>query len=240
MNYAIIAAGEGSRLAKEGFALPKPMVQLNGEMLIDRLINTFIRNNATGIYIIINEDSPKLEEHLNRLKVSVPVKITKKSTPSSLHSFYELLQDGNDIEEVCLTTTDTVFREEEFGEYISAFEADQAIQGLMAVTTFVDDESPLFVEVDTEKFVTAFVDKNANQTPYISGGIYCLRGEALEVVRDAVENGVNRMRNFQRELINSGQKIKAHEFSKIVDVDHVADIKTAEKFLNEKSEDTHA
>ena len=44
MRYGIIAAGEGSRLAKEGFTLPKPMVQLHGEMLIDRLIAVFARN----------------------------------------------------------------------------------------------------------------------------------------------------------------------------------------------------
>ena len=30
MNYAIIAAGEGSRLMQEGVAQPKPLVELNG------------------------------------------------------------------------------------------------------------------------------------------------------------------------------------------------------------------
>ena len=30
MDYAIIAAGEGSRLAQEGVKWPKPLVRLNG------------------------------------------------------------------------------------------------------------------------------------------------------------------------------------------------------------------
>ena len=30
MKFAIISAGEGSRLSQEGVALPKPLVQLNG------------------------------------------------------------------------------------------------------------------------------------------------------------------------------------------------------------------
>lgn len=236
MNYAIIAAGEGSRLAKEGFALPKPMVSLHGEMLIDRLINVFVASGAENIFIIINEDSAELEKHLATLDPSLPIRITKKSTPSSLHSFYELLKNSGDIDAVCLTTTDTVFKEEEFKAYIAAFESNTDTDGLMAVTTFIDDESPLFVEVDGKMNITAFADKNVNKTSYISGGIYCLRGEALTVVNEAVEQGTNRMRNFQRQLLTSGIKLKAHPFSKIVDVDHMADIDTAEQFLTESKE----
>ena len=41
MRYAIIAAGEGSRLHQEGIAVPKPLVTVAGEMLIDRLIRIF-------------------------------------------------------------------------------------------------------------------------------------------------------------------------------------------------------
>jgi NDP-sugar pyrophosphorylase family protein len=236
MNYAIIAAGEGSRLAKEGFTLPKPMVSLNGEMLIDRLVNVFAGNNAEAIYIIINEEAELLEAHLADLSSRFPLKLTRKTTPSSLHSFYELLQNAKGVNAVCLTTTDTVFREAEFKEFIEAFEADQDIDGMMAVTTFIDDESPLFVQADAELNITAFTDSNEGNTPFISGGIYCLRGKALQVATDAVENGTNRMRNFQRQLLTSGMRLKAYPFSKIVDVDHVADIETAEHFLMETTE----
>src|SRR4051812_33416854 len=123
MNFAIIAAGEGSRLAHEGFTLPKPMVSLNGQMLIDRLLSVFSENNAESIRIIINEDSPLLEEHLCYVD-SFPVKIVKQSTPSSLHSFNVLLETFGDKEAICLTTTDTVFREAEFKAYIEQFEND--------------------------------------------------------------------------------------------------------------------
>ncbi|AEI47325.1 nucleotidyltransferase family protein [Runella slithyformis] len=232
MNYAIIAAGEGSRLAKEGFTLPKPMVRLHGEMLIDRLIAVFSKNRAESILIIINEASEALEKHLTENTYDVPVRIIKKSTPSSLHSFYELLQADKNIPELCLTTTDTVFTEEEFQSYIHAFEQQSELDGLMAVTTFVDDESPLFVTTDEQLLITAFTDTNSTDTPFVSGGIYCLRRKALEVVSQAVENGTNRMRNFQRRLIDNQLTIKAFPFSKIVDIDHVRDIATAELFLS--------
>ena len=54
MKYAIIAAGEGSRLAAEGITVPKPLVEVNGEYLIDRLIRIFMQNDAEEIVIICN------------------------------------------------------------------------------------------------------------------------------------------------------------------------------------------
>ena len=52
MKYAVIAAGEGSRLAAEGIDSPKPLVRVAGEMLIDRLIRVFMDNDAEEIVVI--------------------------------------------------------------------------------------------------------------------------------------------------------------------------------------------
>lgn len=235
MNYAIIAAGEGSRLAREGFTMPKPMVRLHGKMLIDRLIDIFVQNNAETIRIIINENAPELEAHLSTI-THFPIQIIKKSTPSSLHSFDEILKNTEGLDALCLTTTDTVFREEEFKAYIAEFKKNPRLDGLMAVTSFVDDESPLFVRVDSANQITSFTDTNNGNTPFVSGGIYCLRKNALNAVGESVENGTKRMRNFQRQLLYRGLKLKAFEFSKIVDVDHISDIVTAEVFLREEVE----
>ena len=219
-------------MAKEGFTLPKPMVSLHGEMLIDRLIGIFMRNNAEKIMVIVNEESPLLEMHLMGLAENLPIQIVKKSTPSSLHSVYELFKSDPELSEVCLTTTDTVFREEEFSAFIAEFAENKDLEGQMAVTAFIDDESPLYVAVDGDDRITAFTDDNSTDTPFVSGGIYCLRRRAIETVNVAVENGVSRMRNFQRQLVADGLHLKAYPFTKIVDVDHVSDIQTAELFLS--------
>ena len=47
MKFAIISAGEGSRLSQEGVALPKPLVQLNGMAMIDRLVHIFAQNGPS-------------------------------------------------------------------------------------------------------------------------------------------------------------------------------------------------
>ena len=230
MNYGIIAAGEGSRLVQEGIDVPKPLIPLNKTPMLRRLVDIFLKNNAESISIVVNEEMTQVHDFLKSLHLPVPLHIVRKSTPSSMHSFFELkpyLSTGN----FCLTTVDTIFKEDEFADYIHAFECNSAEDGMFAVTSFIDDEKPLYIEVNAQDKITAFLDSTENPQ-YISGGIYALKPEkAFDVLEKCIHSGVFRMRNYQRELIKSGLSIRAHAFTKILDVDHAEDIKKAELFL---------
>ena len=59
MKYALIAAGQGSRLVSEGVKVPKPLVQVGGTPLLSRLFRIFLDNDAESICIIINEEMSK-------------------------------------------------------------------------------------------------------------------------------------------------------------------------------------
>lgn len=230
MKYAILAAGEGSRLAQEGVELPKPLVKLNGEAMMDRLIRIFMENDAEEIVVITNNLTTLTQEHVRSLQAQgLPLRLIVKTTPSSMHSFYELrpyLGDGK----FCLTTVDTIFREHEFKEYIEAFRQCD-YDGLMAVTDYIDDEKPLYVAVDSQMNVTGFYDAACEGSRYISGGIYCLDSKAFAVLDECIGRGMSRMRNFQRQLVADGLHLKAYPFSKILDVDHAEDMAKAEDFL---------
>ncbi|GHU61389.1 hypothetical protein FACS1894123_00680 [Bacteroidia bacterium] len=236
MNYAIIAAGEGSRLVQEGVSQPKPLVELNGTALIDRLISTFLNNNAESISIIINEEMKEVRQHINKIKLDdIPLNLIVQSTPSSMHSFYELSRFLS-VGKFCLTTIDTVFDEEEFAQFIRAFERDNENDGMMAVTNYIDDEKPLYILVDKKAMlINGFLDTPEGEEICVSGGIYGLNPKSIPVLHQCMEAGISRMRNYQRELIANGLKLKAYPFEKIIDVDHAEDIKKAEAFLTSKS-----
>lgn len=233
MNYAIIAAGEGSRLVQEGVRLPKPLVKLNGVEMIKRLIDIFVRHDAESISIIVNEEMTQVQEYVSQIRLTIPLNIVVKSTPSSMHSFFELrefLQHGK----FCLTTVDTIFKEKDFALYINHFiNCDPNIDGIMAVTDYIDDEKPLYVDVDNQMNIKQFLDKT-DSPQYISGGIYGLTPKALVTLESCLANGQSRMRNFQRQLVQDGLNLKAYPFAKIVDVDHAEDIRKAEIFLASK------
>ena len=235
MHYAIIAAGEGSRLAQEGVEKPKPLVELNGEPMVMRLMNIFRRCNAESISIIINDFMPEVRQFLDNIEIDIPLNVVVKSTPSSMHSFWELskvMKPGK----FCLTTVDTIFREDDFARYIAAFEADDKHDGMWAVTPFIEDEKPLYVDVDRRMNIKAFCDKPFNGAKYVSGGVYAMSDKAFPILDQCIEKGISRMRNFQRALIENGMKLKADSIDKIIDVDHASDIAVAQEFI--KSEET--
>ncbi len=234
MKFAIISAGEGSRLSQEGVQLPKPLVKLSGKSMIDRLIDIFIENDAEEIVVIINNEVQMTKEHMVELqkKVSVPLRVIVKTTPSSMHSFYELSKYLKD-DKFCMTTVDTIFREDEFADYIEAFNNSDK-DGMMAVTDYIDDEKPLYISTDENLKITGFHDLKTDGCRFISGGIYCLTAKAISTLEKCMANGLSRMRNFQRELIVDGMNLEAYPFSKILDVDHATDIVKAEDFLNHK------
>ena len=235
MRYAIIAAGEGSRLASEGISKPKPLVQLGNELLIDRLIRIFMDNGAEEIVVICNDKTAQVASHLARLQRDglygrpVPLRFLVKSTPSSMHSLFEISQflEGAPF---ILTTVDTVFSEQEFRRYVDEVRSVRDGEGVMAVTDYVDDESPLYVETDNMMNIRGFHDE-PNRQPFISAGIYGLPSKALDTLRRCVERGESRMRNFQRALITDGFRLRAHKLGKVVDVDHAGDIVKAGELL---------
>nr|WP_314498639.1 sugar phosphate nucleotidyltransferase [uncultured Prevotella sp.] len=236
MKFAIIAAGDGSRLAQEGVTEPKPLVKVRGERLIDRLIRIFMENNATEIVVICNEQMFDVANHLKMIQAKglnglpIPLRFVVKSTPSSMHSFYELRDFLRD-EPFILTTVDTIFDESEFHDYVLSFQ-DKIVHGaaaLMGVTDYIDDEKPLYVGVDNVMRINGYYDNAQVDSRFISAGIYGLTASSLDILESCIEKGEGRMRNFQRALVAAGLRMEAYPLTKVFDIDHIEDIRKADE-----------
>lgn len=235
MHYAIIAAGEGSRLREEGVSLPKPLVQIEGLPMVDRLIGIMSRCRAESISIICNSAMTDVVEHLQAMAPGLPMHVITAQTPSSMHSLArlsEVIPEGK----VVVTTVDTIFRETDFAAYVDAFA--QSDGALFAVTPFVDDEKPLWVSIDESEAslypqVTAFCDARPSAGhPMVSGGIYGFdTRQAWPVLHRCIAEGQSRMRNYQRALLAAGVEVHACVFDRIMDIDHADDIRKAVEWL---------
>lgn len=230
MCFAIIAAGEGSRLAEEGLKVPKPLVPVDGVPMIERLARVMMRCGADRIAVVINSENRVTEEFMRHLSRELPVDLVVKSTPSPMHSLMELAPFLHG-DRFCVTTVDTVFSESRLRSMMAEF-SDTPFDGLMGVTPFVDDEKPLYVSVDDNMVINGFMDDEAG-CRYVSAGVYALGTPALEILEDCVESGRTRMRYFQRRLLECGLRLKAFDMGQVVDVDHVSDIDKAAKIASE-------
>lgn len=226
MVFGIISAGEGSRLAKEGFCLPKPLVPLDGMPMIERLARIFMQCGAERIAVIVSGRDTETVSLLERLSGQIPLDLIVKPTPSPMHSLMELAPYLGD-DRFCVTTVDTVFSVSRFRAMMDEF-SKTTLDGLMGVTSLIDDEKPLYVDVDSEMMITGFHDLQ-DDCRYVSAGIYALKTAALDVLEGCLESGQTRMRYFQRQLLDSRMRLKAYDMGQVVDVDHVSDIIKAEQ-----------
>ena len=229
MDLAIIAAGEGLRLQEEGINIPKPLVEINGVPLIQRIIDIGLKNGADSIACIINEESEELERYLQNNYTKQPVNLIVKSTPSSFHSLYQL--NRFITAPFLLTTTDSVFKEDEYSAFLEYGTNNSDAYAVLAVTNFIDDEKPLYAEVEEDSRIVSLSDKNRNYE-FVTGGLYLFNKDIRKYVDEAAEQGVYRLRNFLRYLLQKELRMYAYPFSKIIDVDHKLDIVKAEEFLN--------
>ena len=229
MNLAIIGAGESSRIKAEGLKGSKHLIKINGESLIERIIRFAKQNGIKKVFCIINEQEPELKEFLLHSNFGIPLQLVVKSTPSSMHSLFALAPFLKK-ESFCLTTVDSVFTENEYSEFLSYSKFQDDIDGVLAVTRYIDDEKPLCVAMDEQDIIIKFSDSKEGYN-WATGGIYFFSPRIFDEVETALEKGILRLRNFLRLLISKGYVLKGFSFSKIIDVDHISDIVKAELFI---------
>jgi NDP-sugar pyrophosphorylase family protein len=232
MKAGIIAAGEGSRLRTEGIGLPKPLVPVKGVPLVERLLRSYAECGISEAVCIVNEFSPEVREFLESHDFGMPVQVIVKTTPSSMHSLFALAPFlGN--ETFVLSTVDSIFQNDDLKAFI-AYSRSHAglIDGTLAVTDFIDDEKPLYVRADRQRKIIAF-EKDVQADPqWVTGGIYSFSPSIFNEMEEMTRRSVERLRNFLSHLITKGYTLHAFPFSKIVDIDHAADILVAEEWLS--------
>jgi NDP-sugar pyrophosphorylase family protein len=233
MNLGIIAAGDGMRLKEEGIKEPKPLLKVFGKTLLERVLDITKNYDFNSCNLIINEKfKAEVEDSAIFSKYKdTRIKCLYKSTPSSLHSL-NALKSFLFEDSFCLMTIDSIFREKEFSSFLNQAEKENEGDGLIAVTNFVDDEKPLWVELNSDYEIMSFGSSKEN-LEFVTGGIYYFKKGIIERTDTALSKNMSRLRNFLQYLIETGVKLKAFPFSKIIDVDHKSDLKEAEIFLQQ-------
>ncbi len=227
-EVGIIAAGEGSRLKAEGIQTSKPMIPIHGKPLIKWIIDTAINSGADKINCIVNEQLKDLESYLKSYNGSNKINLVVKTTASSFHSLKELSQYI--APPFLIATADSIFREDEFKSFVEYGMNNSDADVIVAATDFIDDEKPLYINLDKKKRVIDFDDSDQNYV-FVTGGLYLFKKEIKKEIEEALDENTNRLRNFLRFLIRRKFRFQIFPFSRIIDVDHRSDIIKAEEIL---------
>lgn len=236
MHGLILAGGEGSRLAADGVRGTKAAMAIAGRPQILRLVDTLGDLGCPTITCMIRDAMPSTYAMLGALHAGAPagppaVHVLPCHTPSSLHTLVDGLAAvprGN----VFCTMVDTVMRARDWCAVFAAA-ADALASGadaVLAVTPFVDDERPLWVQRDAAGFVREIGDQPI-LPPCVTGGVYAFGPRARREAARARREGASRMRRFLGQLVADGFRVASVEVPRIVDVDRRHDLELANAWL---------
>jgi len=107
---------------------------------------------------------------------------------------------------------------------------------VLAVTPYVDDESPVYVSrggrdgVDGGDDVRGLSEEPVHP-PCVTGGVYGLSAGIRGAAAEAVAGGANRMRGFLKAVVAAGRRVAAVEVPRIIDIDRPTDLQHANAWL---------
>jgi NDP-sugar pyrophosphorylase family protein len=231
MHGLVLAGGEGSRLAAEGVPTPKPLLEVAGQPLIVTLLRTLERLGCESLTCMVRADFPAVVQTLDASRFKPPFIVKTCSTPSSAHTLVEGLQTVPPGPVFC-TMVDTVMRPRDWAAAYAAT-ADHLAGGadaVLVVTPFLHDESPLYVTRDREGLARSLGSTPAGDAR-VSGGVYGFGPAAREAAREAVADGVQRMRGFLQRLIADGARVATVEVPQIIDLDRRSDWELAQAWM---------
>ena len=227
LRAGILAAGRGERLRNH--APLKPLAVVGGETLIERVLKSMAEAGASEVVVIVNEDSEVVRDQVTKKKWPFALRWIVKTTPSSMHSFLRLVEalasdesDGPFL----VSTVDTVAGPNAYAEFMERARPESAAVTL-ALTSPSDDEKPLLVRLaNGESRIAAF-----GEGEYATAGVYAVRPIILIEAEEARRDGLDALRKFFGRLLERGYPLAGIPISRSIDVDHPADVETAEAFL---------
>jgi len=221
LTGGIIAAGEGRRLRRDGWAMPKPLVPVAGVPLIAGVIENFLAAGITSLRIIVNGQERECVDWVRSRFPALDAEFIVKTTASSLESFIEVAaaEDGGPM---LVSTVDAWCAEADFARFVEA--ACQRGPGatVLAVTPLVADENPLWVDVDDTGRVTAL---GGGAGGLVTAGVYLVPARVRQTTPPPE---LGRLREYLGWLWRRGEPMYGEVVETVVDVDRAEDVALAE------------
>lgn len=234
IKAGIIAAGHGERLRQETGAL-KPLVRVDGETLIERVLGSIADAGATEVAIIVNDASPGVRDHVSSRRWPFSVQWIVETTPSSMHSFLRIVETlaaggaGSDSGPFLVSTVDTVAPRSAYARFMAEAERDAEADVTLALTPAVGDDKPLLVRLDGSR--VAALGPSAGSAPWATAGYYAVRPSILREADEARRDGSSALREFLARLLARGYRMRGISVAESIDVDRPDDVRVAEEFL---------
>jgi NDP-sugar pyrophosphorylase family protein len=220
----VIAAGEGSRLKSLGVA--KPLVRVAGEPLVAHVLENFAAVGIGQAALIFNAGEEDCAAFVRARFPGLVSDVIVKSTASSLESFREVLA-ASPPGRLLVSTVDAFVPRPDFLAFVRAAERLPLETTVLAVTSFVADEKPLWVRTAGGGRV---IEIGGPSGDAVTAGLYVVPARVRALLSPP---SLKRLRDFLAWICASGESIVAVWIPKAIDVDRPDDLALAEALARE-------
>lgn len=215
LNILIPLAGKQSFFPEADYPYPKPLIEINGRTMIERVVENLKAINAEKRFIFIVNSADCRKYHLdNTLQLltdgeALVLQIDKETKGAACSALLAIDHIGNDSPLV-ICNADQIF-DCDLGQIVENFLSFDA-----GVITF-DSVHPRwsYAELDQNAFLTQATEKNPISKHAIAGfyffkkGIDYIAGACRMISKDAHVNGNFYVAPVMNELVLQGLKIRA-------------------------------
>lgn len=228
MKFAgIIAAGRGSRLAVGRPGILKPLVPVGGKPLIYWVVSGLRAAGFDSVVVLINGSGGPVRDYLKQTFSDIEWTFLQKDTATSWESFRLVSKElASRSGRFVLSTVDAIVPPVEVKRFAEEAFRDPASVAALALTGFVEDEKPLWADMESNGRISALGD-DAVEKKAVTTGLYALTSSVADSMPSAKEFG--RLREFWMNLVNSGDLVRGVKLADTVDVDRPEDLAAAEK-----------
>lgn len=234
-SAAIIAAGRGERLRAAVGGVPKPLVELSGEVMLLRQARMLRQAGAASVVALVNSESARLMKE-RRLELPPWMRLRVRDTASSMESLFALGGDLRHAPHFILATVDSVTDAGELEIFTTrAAELTEAgrFDGALAVVKWRGDRRPLFAAVGTDGAITALGE---HHSPLVTAGFYWLPGSIFDLAPQARAAGLDAMRRLLSMAVRGGMRLAGIELARAIDIDESGDLDAARSLVGDALE----
>ena len=128
-----------------------------------------------------------------------------------------------------LLTVDAVVAPEAIRALVERAAAHADAAGVLGVTTLVDDEKPLWAELDNDQRIVALGD--ATRARHVTAGVYFLKPVVYSLADAYGAGSWSAFRRVLCALLEHGHVLYGYDVGPSVDVDRPEDVAAAERLL---------
>ncbi|MDK2818837.1 MAG: NTP transferase domain-containing protein [Spirochaetota bacterium] len=240
MKIVLPLAGKGTRLLPHTTIVPKPLMFVAGQSILDHLMEELIALNPTEFVFVTGYMKEELETHLKNKYPNIAMKFLEQKDPQGLgHAIYQARDAFAKDEDMLVVLGDQTFT-------IDWTKMLQSSHNRISVVTVEDPSQFGIVSLDDRGFVTDMEEKpvNPKSNLAISGTYYFPSAQsvfsaiAYQIAQDIRTKGEIQITDSMRIMMDLGEQFEGLLIKDWNDCGNHKDLLAANKTLLQKNNTT--